>query len=253
MGFKEILASKGYKQFMAKLYGLGAAVVLIGALFKINHYPGANEMLILGLTTEALIFAASAFEPLHEDLDWTLVYPELAGMGHDGESSSAVHGRKGGVEDDMLSEKLDALLKEAQIDAELMNSLSTGLNKLSATAQSMNASTDIMGVNTNYAEQLTKLTESLGRLNALYVQQLEASAQQMEATQKAYEQASLRQAEAMQKAYENMTHIAETLGGTVEKSAQYKDEINQLTGSVNSLNKIYGGMLAAFKNIGKDS
>lgn len=76
----EIVESKGYKNFMKYVYGWGASVVLIGALFKIMHFPGASAMLIAGLSIEALIFFFSAFEPLHEELDWTLVYPELAGL-----------------------------------------------------------------------------------------------------------------------------------------------------------------------------
>ncbi len=80
MGLYNIVRSKGYKQFMSKLYGWGAAVVIIGALFKINHYPGANMILIIGLGTEACIFFFSAFEPMHVEYDWSLVYPELAGM-----------------------------------------------------------------------------------------------------------------------------------------------------------------------------
>ena len=70
--------SKSWKKFMAKVYGIGGAVVIVGALFKLMHYPGAEIMLILGLGTEALIFFFSAFEPIHEDPDWTIVYPELA-------------------------------------------------------------------------------------------------------------------------------------------------------------------------------
>jgi hypothetical protein len=232
MGFNEFVRSKFYRNFMSKLYGLGAAVVILGALFKINHYPGANEMLILGLTTEALIFAFSAFEPLHEEVDWSLVYPELAGMEHT-EDHDRRH-QRASEEERMLSEKLDEMLKAAQIDAKLIGSLSSGLNKLSATAESMNASTDIMGVNTNYAEKLTKLTESLERLNVLYVQQLEASALQIATTAKAQE---------------TMIRISETLAGTLENSAKYKEEIKDLSEKVNSLNKIYGGMLAAMKSV----
>ena len=74
--------SKGWKKFMAKLYGIGAAIVIMGALFKIMHWPFAGPMLVVGLSTEAVIFLFSAFEPIHEDPDWTLVYPELA-LGHD--------------------------------------------------------------------------------------------------------------------------------------------------------------------------
>ncbi|HTL81472.1 MAG TPA: gliding motility protein GldL, partial [Bacteroidia bacterium] len=79
-GKNSLFASRKWKAFMAKLYGFGAAVVIVGALFKIQHWTGASAMLIVGLGTEAVIFAFSAFEPIHEDLDWTLVYPELAGM-----------------------------------------------------------------------------------------------------------------------------------------------------------------------------
>ena len=78
MNLTELVQSKRYKRFMAYVYGWGASVVLLGALFKINHYPYASEMLLVGLSVEALIFFLSAFEPLHEQYDWSLVYPELA-------------------------------------------------------------------------------------------------------------------------------------------------------------------------------
>ena len=80
MGLNTFVRSKTYKQITAKLYGVGASVVIVGALFKINHWPGASETLIVGMLTEAVIFFLSAFEPLHVTYDWSLVYPELAGM-----------------------------------------------------------------------------------------------------------------------------------------------------------------------------
>src|SRR3954466_5495966 len=80
------MGGKKWKSFMAKLYGFGAAVVIIGAMFKIMHWPGAGPMLVVGLSVEAIIFFFSAFEPPHEEIDWSLVYPELAGMhGEEGE------------------------------------------------------------------------------------------------------------------------------------------------------------------------
>jgi gliding motility-associated protein GldL len=88
--------SKGWKKFMAKLYGFGAAVVIVGALFKIMHWPFAGPMLVIGLSTEALIFIFSAFEPIHEDPNWELVYPELA-LGHsDDLDHDALPAAKGG-------------------------------------------------------------------------------------------------------------------------------------------------------------
>ena len=80
MSLAEITQSSGWKSFMAKFYGIGASIVIIGALFKIQHWTGAGLMLAVGLCTEAVIFFFSAFEPLHEEVDWTLVYPELAGI-----------------------------------------------------------------------------------------------------------------------------------------------------------------------------
>ncbi len=80
MSIAELTQSKGYKNFMKYVYGWGASIVLVGALFKIQHYPGASIMLVVGLMTEALIFFFSAFEPLAEELDWTLVFPQLRGL-----------------------------------------------------------------------------------------------------------------------------------------------------------------------------
>ena len=79
-----LVRSKGYKSFMGKLYGIGAAVVIVGAMFKIMHWSGADLMIVVGMSTEAIIFLFSAFEPLHVEYDWSLVYPELAGV-HEGE------------------------------------------------------------------------------------------------------------------------------------------------------------------------
>ena len=109
------MGGKVWKQFMAKLYGFGAAVVIVGALFKIQHWPGASYMLTAGLGTEAVIFFFSAFEPPHEEVDWSLVYPELAGM----------HGEEGTLIEDKgsLTEQLDNLLEEAKIGPELIASL----------------------------------------------------------------------------------------------------------------------------------
>ncbi|MEJ7661900.1 MAG: gliding motility protein GldL [Hymenobacter sp.] len=72
---------------MPKVYGIGAAVVIIGALFKILHWKGADTMLMVGLGTEAVIFFLSAFQPNATDHDWALVYPELS-EGYDPSTNS---------------------------------------------------------------------------------------------------------------------------------------------------------------------
>ncbi len=82
MGFNisEIVQGSKYRILMKYVYGWGASVVLLGALFKLQHYPGAGIMLVVGMCTEAIIFFLSAFEPVVEEVDWSIVYPELAGM-----------------------------------------------------------------------------------------------------------------------------------------------------------------------------
>lgn len=134
MGINNIVRSKGYKQFMAKLYGIGASIVIIGALFKINHYPGANGMLIVGLGTEALIFFFSAFEPLHVEYDWSLVYPELGGMLEEENRKKEKSKKPSGL---TTTQELDKMLADAKIGPELIDSLGKGLRNLSETASSL--------------------------------------------------------------------------------------------------------------------
>src|SRR5690606_13697571 len=104
---------KKWKMFMAKLYGFGAAIVIVGAMFKIMHWPGAGAMLVIGLSTEAVIFMFSAFEPLHEDPKWELVYPELA-LGHDEDVDEDALEEMRKKNDGSIGDKLDELFQEAK-------------------------------------------------------------------------------------------------------------------------------------------
>ncbi len=135
MGITELVQSSGWKSFTAKLYGFGAAVVMTGALFKIMHWPGAGIALTGGLLTEAVIFFFSAFEPLHEELDWTLVYPELAGMTDPDEideyKDQAIADRNVGLQ------KFDELFQQSQINAEDIRSLGKHLNTISSTTETI--------------------------------------------------------------------------------------------------------------------
>lgn len=94
---EEIVTSKTWKTFMKYLYGWGASVVILGALFKILHLKGAGTMLFVGMGTESIIFFFSAFEPIHEEVDWTLVYPELTGMSDEEEISGYRRSRNQGL------------------------------------------------------------------------------------------------------------------------------------------------------------
>ena len=128
-GFAELL----FKTIMPKVYGIGAAVVIVGALFKILHLTGADQMLMVGLLTEAVIFFLSAFEPPHAEPDWSKVYPELA-EDYEAPSVAPRISNKPGAS---ITQQLDASLEKAKIGPELLDSLGKGLTHLADSAKKM--------------------------------------------------------------------------------------------------------------------
>jgi gliding motility-associated protein GldL len=178
MSLAELVQSSGWKNFIAKLYGLGASVVIIGALFKIQHWPLAGTMLTIGLLTEAVIFFFSAFEPLHEETDWSLVYPELAGIPEDESPELAAHGGKhhggaisgggGGGAGSVALAKFDEMLEKAEITPDLFQKLGVGMKKLSETTANMNAMGDVTAATTKYMGTVDSANEALGQLSESY-------------------------------------------------------------------------------------
>lgn len=205
--------SKNKLKIMNMVYGLGASVVILGALFKIMHWPYGNEMLIIGLVTEAIVFAVSAFEPVDDSLDWSLVYPELAG-GVAAERQSFIEENK--ETDASLSKKLDDMLREAKIDANLMNSLGDSIRNFEGAAKSISPTVDAMASQRKYSEELTMAAAQMETLNNLYKVQVESSARQSEINQEVAENAS-----------------------------KLKDQMGSLANNLSSLNGVYGGMLTA--------
>ena len=259
------MGGKKWKSFMAKLYGFGAAIVIIGAMFKIMHWPGAGPMLVVGLSTEAVIFFFSAFEPPHEEVDWSLVYPELAGM----------HGEEGDhkqIEEDKgsLTEQLDTMLEDAKIGPELIASLGEGMRSLSDQAGKLNNITDasvatndyvtsvksaaknveslsdaytkaadsLTGLtvsgpdSTNLGEQIVKVSKNLSALNASYELQLQGSNEHLKATSKFYS---------------GLEELVQNLNDSVDDTKKYKEQIASLSSNLESLNTIYGNMLTAMR------
>lgn len=281
MGLYNIVRSKGYKQFMAKLYGWGAAVVIIGALFKINHYPGANIILIIGLGTEAMIFFFSAFEPLHVEYDWSLVYPELAGM------EELDKGTKGGKKS--LTQELDKMLEDAKIGPELIASLGEGMKNLSENANKLSGISTAAAATDGYASSLNNAAESVKTLSASFaktatgldkdalateeylknIQSASASAgnvagaynkvasalnADMNATD-AYVQ-SIKNAttsahalaEKYAKSAESLTKSAEAIDFSKVDAKNYGDQIQKLSKSLSELNSVYELQLKGTKD-----
>ena len=199
-------------------YGFGAAVVIVGALFKLMHWPGASAMLIAGLGTEAFIFGLSAFEAPAKELDWTLVYPELAG----GEAKTRKVKAENPTEaQGLLSQKLDSLLKDAKIDGELMSSLSNSIKNFEGAAKNIAPTVDAIASQKKYADEMVNAANSLEALNNLYKAQLDGAQKNAEAN----------------------AQIA-------ENAEKLKEQMQSMTSNISSLNAVYGGMLSAMQNKG---
>ncbi|MEN8787362.1 MAG: gliding motility protein GldL [Flavobacteriales bacterium] len=256
--------TKAWKNFMSKLYGIGAAVVIVGALFKIQHWPGASLMLTVGLGTEAVIFLFSAFEPIHEEYDWTLVYPELAlGHGSDDDEITSLSHKSGTV-----TQQLDGMLEEAKIDGALIESLGAGMRNLSETANKISNMSDATSVSADYtnslknaaakvdglADSYTKASESLmGLTNATeagqsFGEEMQKVAGNLTALNKVYEMQLEGATESLENSKKIQSGIGEmmgTLADSVEDTRNYKTNITELSKNLQALNKVYGNMLNA--------
>ena len=211
------------KKAMNFAYGMGAAIVIVGALFKITHFElgplTGTVMLSVGLLTEAFIFALSAFEPVDDELDWTLVYPELANGKSEGTKKAKVE--TPADTQGLLSQKLDAMLKEAKIDGELMSSLGNSIKNFEGAAKAISPTVDSISATKKYSEELSMAAAQMESLNSLYKVQLESASRNAEANKE----------------------IAENAG-------KLKEQMQSMTANIASLNNVYGGMLSAMNNKG---
>jgi len=241
----QLVRSKGYKNFMAKLYGWGAAVVILGALFKILHWPGANIMLMAGMFTESIIFFFSAFEPLHVEYNWALVYPELAtGTDIELEESDKKNRREKKQQTDALTptQALDKMLEEAKIGPELMESLASGMRNLSDNAHKLAGVSDAVVAADNYTSSLQKASESIRNLTLKY-DKVAANLETDGGATAAY-------IESVKRATTSVNQLATAYDQTAKSMAQtgsFKEEMDKLTANISKLSNVYGNMLAAMK------
>lgn len=212
--------SRNNKKIMNMVYGLGASVVILGALFKIMHWPFGNERLIIGLIVESIVFAVSAFEPVDDDVDWSLVYPELAG-GPASQRDRAALVEETKETESLLSKKLDDMLREAKIDANLMSSLGESIKNFEGAAKGIAPTVDAMASQRKYSEELTMAAAQMETLNNLYKVQVESTTRQAEINQE----------------------VAENAG-------KLNEQMGSLAANLSSLNGVYGGMLTAMNGRG---
>jgi len=265
MSIDSFVRSKAYKQITAKLYGWGASIVIIGALFKINHWPGATIMLIIGMGIESLIFFASAFEPLHVEYDWSLAYPELAGMEESTEEEKQArreesaarrkHGEGVAIEGGITSsatQELDKMLEDAKIGPELIESLGKGLQNLSETTAGLGSVAKAAETSETFiknvgeaSNQVTGLTSAYKKTADYLNKDLLASGEYLASVQEATS------------AVTTLANIYKETANTLSVGdASYIDELKTMASSLSSINALYemqiqnsSAQLEATKNV----
>lgn len=262
-GFQELL----FTTIMPKIYGIGAAVVIVGAMFKINHWSGATAMLVVGLSTEAIIFFLSAFEPKHKEVDWAKVYPELA---DDYDGPIAPRRVASGGNSTGVSAGMDKMLADAKVGPELIKSLGDGMRSLSDSAKKMAQLGDAALVTNEYAKNVKTASGSLVEMNKSYAASIQAMTVMSDASKDTKEyhtqvqnvtkslgalnavyEMELKDAQghvkSMNKFYSNLTQALDSMGEAGKETSAFQAELNQLTTNIASLNKVYGNMLSAMK------
>ncbi|MDG1743721.1 MAG: gliding motility protein GldL [Polaribacter sp.] len=209
--------TRTYKKTMNFVYGMGAAIVIIGALFKIQHFNlnvfglfeiSGGLMLTIGLIVEAIVFGISAFDTPEDDLDWSKVYPELGDASLTSEKEEDTQG--------LLAQKLDSLLQEAKIDVSLMESLGTSMKNFQGAAEGLSAASESISSTNSYNEQMSLAATQMETLNNLYKVQVENA--------------------------NNQFVLNESVAENTEK---LKEQMESLAQNLSSLNEVYGGMLSA--------
>ena len=244
MKFNEIAESKGYKNFMAKLYGIGASVVMIGALLKLTHAApfgwtwAPNVMLTVGLVTEAIIFFFSAFEPLHVEPDWSLVYPEMWDLYHGNGSTKAdkpTTGSKGNThtastDKDPITTKLEEMFERANINSVTMERLSAGLNKLGENAGRIADVSEAVSATSNYTKAMNKASESAMALD----EQMAKSASGTAAL-----------SDTNRKLNDTMAIYIEKVNASAANTDNLNHQLNDMAKRMSAMNNVYGNMLNA--------
>lgn len=252
----------GFKRYLHLASCFGASVVIIGALFKIMHWPGASAALIAGLGTEALLFVLFGLDIPHEEVDWTLAYPELAGMGHE---EIREHDTDSNLP---ITAQLDNLLADAKIGPELIESLSSGMRNLGESANKIADISNATAATNEYVDSVKKASSNVSHLSETYSKAAESISslaqandagasigesmnmvsKNLSALNATYElqlQSSRSNLEATTKFYEGLGELMRNLNDSIDDTKKYREEMASLSNNLTALNTVYGNMLSA--------
>lgn len=241
MSITEFVESPWFKKAMGRIYGIGASVVILGALFKILHLEGANTMLMVGLGTEAFIFFLSAFEKPHESPDWSIVYPELAGL----ESRDVNNGGGGGSE-------LSALIQSGHLDSYDVERLSDGIKRLSTTSSQLSDLSNASLATESYLQNMKQAGESVNKLASVQTKSAQTLDRSVEQLSVSYESTARRLSESGEKLVNNIVKSSEDfaagfssnnlntlIDSLTDSNKAYNDKLKDVTKNLTAINSAY--------------
>ncbi len=257
---------KKFKVEIGNVISWGATVVIIGLLFKIQHWPYGTIFITIGLGAEAILFFILGFQPQPHEADWTRIYPELD-EDYTGElpKSSLT---SGGGSSFSNTAALDKMMADAKIGPELIGSLSEGLRTFGDKVNAISKVTDAGEATIAFTQKVKAATESYDNLTSsfekasgnllelantnvdskAYHDQVNTLAKNLSALNAVYElelQDSSAHLKSMNKFYQNLALTMNNFNESLEDSKQFKDEVGRLAKNLSSLNAIYGNMLSA--------
>lgn len=250
---KGFFKSRFGKNLMNVIYGVGAAIVILGALFKILHLEGATEMLMIGMGVEAGVFLISAFDFPVDDYEWEKVYPQLADptyvpvadyssgsssipkLSFDEDAFSGLSSTLTGLKDSVS--KFNGVADAASVTNEYASAIKSAASKVESLNQSYGNAVTSMSSFANaaadakaYHEQVQTVTKNLTSLNSVYELELQDAKTHLKSLNQFY------------------GAMSQAMGSMVEASKDaesYKQGMAQLNQNLQRLNGVYGNMLSA--------
>jgi gliding motility-associated protein GldL len=250
------------KRVKNTIIGLGASVVMMGALFKLESWPGASPMLITGLSVEAFIFALQGLLPPHKDYYWEKLYPDL-NISPEVEGESESHAYKG-----TITEQLDEMLENSNVESKLIERLGHNLGKLGDNVEKMAEMGEVSLATNEYAAKTKEATKALGQMKEAYVgatesvralansttdaqnfhTQMQLVTKNLSSLNSIYEvelQDASSHIASINKFYGSLAEATENLKDTVSDAKTYKEQLGIMARNLSSLNTVYGNMLSA--------
>ena len=272
--FFETKSGKYIKNF---IIGIGAAIVLIGALAKLQHWPIANFMLPVGMITEAFIFTLLGVLPPHKDYYWERYYPNLdenphveayrKGVKFQKPAAITIGGSNGGS---TATASLDKMLEEAQINPANLRRLNENFTRFGQTVEQMKDITDVTAATGAYTTAARETATALGEMKttfqgatktmgvfneasadaAKFHQQVTVLTQNLGSLNQIYEvelQDANNHLKAMNKFYSTLLNASDSMAASAEDAKAAREQIGALARNLTNLNSIYGNMLSAMQ------